>query len=116
MRAQIGSCNVSEVVHHACLEGYAMHPFCLLLVGFVTTNRGLSAGDCRLLFHLRHAARQMTDKHRSFARYQQEVPLSDARKAGQLFAKVHRDSEEYAEIAFAQAFYYIDYRTNLNRL
>ena len=76
----------------------------------------LSANDTAFLTRIDKAVSRMSDKKTAFLHFEKVVTKADAIRCNQLQAKVAPNSGYYADCAFVQAWYGIDYAANLQRI
>ena len=76
----------------------------------------LSASDTAFLNRIDRAVSRMSDKKTAFVQFEKTVTKADAIRCNQMQSKVAPNSNYYADCAFIQAWYGIDYDKNLYRL
>ena len=87
-----------------------------LFLLFASPKAPLSATDSAFLTRIDKAVSRMSDKKTAFVRFEKAVTKVDAIRCNQLQSKVAPNSGYYADCAFVQAWYGIDYDANLYRL
>lgn len=90
----------------------------MLLAPLLALVIGASApsADSTFLARVHRAVARMSDRKAAFLRFEHEVRPADARRCRALQSSVRPNSQAYAELAFIQAYWGVDYETNLQRL
>ena len=74
------------------------------------------SNDAAFLARIHRAVAQMSDRKTAFVRFDREVRPADARRCRLLQSSVRPNSQAYADLAFVQAYWGVDYEANLQRL
>lgn len=90
----------------------------MLLAPLIALLIGASAptSNTPFLARVHHAVSEMSDRKAAFLRFEREIRPADARRCRALQASVRPNSQAYAELAFVQAYWGVDYDANLQRL
>ena len=76
----------------------------------------LSASDTAFLTRIDKAVSRMSDRKTAFVRFEKTVTKADAIRCNQVLPHLKPNSVSYADCAFVQAWYGIDYAANIQRL
>ncbi len=87
-----------------------------LLIVLATSKKPLSTADRAFLAHIDRAVGKMSDKKAAFVAFEKRISRSDAMRCKELLPAIAPNSNEFANTAFVQAYYGVDYEANLKRL
>ena len=87
-----------------------------LFLLFAAPKAPLSAKDSSFLSRIDRAVSRISDKKTAFVRFEKTVTKADASRCNQVLSNLKPNSNYYADCAFVQAWYGIDYDKNLYRL